>query len=345
VNAHDGNRNRALITGVGGQDGYFLADALLKMGYEVHGIDNSRTRLNDVRAALSGMYGSGRLSLRHGDITIDSHVIDALEQSSPTEVYNLAAMSQVHRSFDRPGATFDVNGAGALRVLKHVRHMAPQARFYQASTAEMFGVASAPQNEQTSFAPVSPYARAKLYGHRMVAEARQNYGMFACSGILFNHESTRRAPHFVTRKVTRGIARILSGRADSLELGNMCAERDWGHAREYVRAMWLMLQMDSPDDYVIGTGITRSVGALVNAAFARVHLDPAKYVRTRHRNMRPSDPPRLQADPSAAASSLGWRASTSFEEVISEMLQYDLASEGLSLFDLSDAGEHHFDRR
>jgi len=247
----------------------------------------------------------------------------------PDEIYNLAAQSHVAISFDQPEYTGDADGLGTTRLLEAIRTMGLPTRFYQASTSEMFGLSPAPQSETTSFHPRSPYAVAKLYAHWMTVNYREAHNLFACSGILFNHESPRRGENFVTRKVTRGIGQILAGKADKLRLGNMDAKRDWGHARDYVEAMWLMLQQDQADDYVIATGEMRSVRDFVAAAFAMVSLDWQKYVIVDEAYMRPADVHELRGDASKAMKLLGWKPKTTFDELVREMLEHDLSAEGV----------------
>jgi GDPmannose 4,6-dehydratase len=252
-----------------------------------------------------------------------------VKQIRPDEVYNLAAQSHVHISVDQPEYTGDADALGTTRLLEAIRTAAIPARFYQASSSEMFGSAPPLQNESTPFWPRSPYAIAKLYAHWMTINYRAAHGMFACSGILFNHESPRRGENFVSRKVTRGVAQILSGRAQKLKLGNLEARRDWGHARDYVRAMWMMLQQDEPDDFVIATGEHRTVRDLVITAFGMVGLDWEQYVEIDKAFIRPSEVNDLQGDASKARHELGWRPTISFEELIREMLENDLNLEGI----------------
>jgi GDPmannose 4,6-dehydratase len=319
----------ALITGVGGQDGYFLVELLLGKGYKVHGIDCDGPRLRSLQDAFLQHQHRGNLSVARGDITRDADVVGALTHSQPTEIYNLAARTRVDLSFFHPVPTGEVNAMGAARLIDSARRFASGARFYQASSAEMFGWSTGPQNECTPFRPASPYACAKLYAHQMIEVHRESYGMFACSGILFNHESSRRGHAFVTRKITRGIARILAGRQSFIELGNLEARRDWGHARDYVRAIWAMMQAENPSDYVIGTGGSRSVRELVELAFSYVGLDYTHHVRENPRLRRPADPPELQADASRAYQDFGWTPTTTLEELIHEMLIHDIVAEGL----------------
>jgi GDPmannose 4,6-dehydratase len=247
----------------------------------------------------------------------------------PDEIYNLAAQSHVQISFDQPEYTGDADGLGTTRLLEAIRTMGLPTRFYQASTSEMFGQTPPPQNEASAFHPRSPYAAAKLYAHWMTVNYREAHKLFACSGILFNHESPRRGENFLTRKVTRGVAQILAGKIDKLRLGNLDAKRDWGHARDYVEAMWLMLQQEKPDDYVIATGVMRSVREFVEAAFGAVAVDYKKYVVLDEAYLRPTDVHELRGDPTKAAKQLGWKPKTTFDQLVHEMLESDLKLEGL----------------
>jgi GDPmannose 4,6-dehydratase len=326
---------RALITGITGQDGSYLAELLLDKGYEVHGVVRrsstmNRGRIDHLEHAHPSHLENARFTLQYGDMT-DSGGLNRLVMAvQPDEIYNLAAQSQVHISFDQPEYTGNTDGLGTTRLLEAIRATGRPTRFYQASSSEMFGLTPPPQNETTPFHPRSPYAVAKLYAHWMTVNYREAYGIFACNGILFNHESPRRGENFVTRKVTRGIAAILAGRSQGLRLGNLDAKRDWGHARDYVEAMWLMLQQDAPDDYVIATGKQRSVRQLVEMAFDMVGLDWQDYIEIDKAYFRPADVPDLCGDWSKARSRLGWRPRTSFEEMIREMLEHDLRAAGVA---------------
>ncbi|MFZ0167969.1 MAG: GDP-mannose 4,6-dehydratase [Candidatus Dormiibacterota bacterium] len=325
---------KALITGITGQDGSYLAELLLGKGYEVHGIVRRSSSLNRARIDHLGHSGPEDTSprsfiLHYGDLTDSGGLNRLVKTIRPDEVYNLAAQSHVHISFEQPEYTGDVDGLGTTRLLEAIRTWGNGCRFYQASTSEMFGDAPAPQNESTPFDPMSPYAAAKLYAHWMTSTYRRAHHLFACSGILFNHESPRRGENFVSRKVTRGIAQILVGRTDHLTLGNLDAKRDWGDARDYVQAMWLMLQADSPDDYVVATGQARTVKDLVSTAFGIVGLDWTTYVRADPAYMRPADVPDLQGDASKARAQLGWEPRISFETMIRDMVETDLAREGV----------------
>ena len=312
---------RALITGITGQDGAYLAELLLEKGYEVHGmVRRSSTetfqRLQEFRDDLI---------LHTGDLLDQRSLVDVLRASEPAEIYNLAAMSFVHASWNQPVLTAEFTGVGVTRMLEAMREAAPDARFYQASSSEMFGkVRTVPQNEDTPFYPRSPYGVAKAYGHFITVNYRESYGLYCCSGILFNHESPKRGLEFVTRKVSHGAAAIKLGLTNELRLGNLDAERDWGYAGDYVKAMWAMLQQPEPDDFVIGTGITNSVRRLVEIAFTHVDLDPADHVRIDDSFKRPAEVDLLIADPSKAKSVLGWEPEVGFEELIRMMVDADL---------------------
>jgi GDPmannose 4,6-dehydratase len=325
---------RALITGITGQDGSYLAELLLDKGYEVHGVVRrsstmNRGRIDHLQHAHPTHSEGSRFVLHYGDMTDSGGLNRLVKTVRPDELYNLAAQSHVQISFDQPEYTGDTDGVGTTRLLEAVRTLGLPVRFYQASTSEMFGLSAPPQNETTAFMPRSPYAIAKLYAHWMTINYREAHDLFACSGILFNHESPRRGENFVTRKVTRGVAQILAGKSDKLRMGNLEAKRDWGHARDYVRAMWLMLQQEEPDDYVIATGTTRSVKEFVEAAFGLVGLDWQKYVQIDDAYMRPADVPVLRGDSSKAAEKLGWTPTVTFEELVREMLENDLQLEGV----------------
>ena len=324
----------ALITGITGQDGSYLAELLLGKGYEVHGVVRrsstmNRGRIDHLQHSNPSHPEGSRFVLHYGDMTDSGGLNRLVKTVRPDEIYNLAAQSHVAISFDQPEYTGDADGLGTTRLLEAIRTMGLPTRFYQASTSEMFGLSPAPQSETTSFHPRSPYAVAKLYAHWMTVNYREAHNLFACSGILFNHESPRRGENFVTRKVTRGIGQILAGKADKLSLGNMDAKRDWGHARDYVEAMWLMLQQDQADDYVIATGEMRSVRDFVAAAFAMVSLDWQKYVIVDEAYMRPADVHELRGDASKAMKLLGWKPKTTFDELVREMLEHDLTAEGV----------------
>lgn len=313
---------RALIIGVTGQDGSYLSEFLLEKGYQVGAISRKSSSGNRWRIE----HIEHRLEMFSADLVDQSSLAHVIEEFQPQEVYNLAAMSFVPHSWEAPVLAGETTGLGVTRVLEAVRHSDPEIRFYQASTSEMFGQTSqSPQNETTPFHPRSPYAVAKVYGHHITINYRESYGMYTCSGILFNHESPRRGLDFVTRKITRAAAAIKLGLQDKLSLGNLQARRDWGDARDYVRAMWLMLQQETPDDYVVGTGQARSVKDLVECAFSAAGLDDWQgYVETDPKLLRPAEVDCLVADASKAAKVLGWRPEISFEQMIKDMVRHDL---------------------
>ena len=311
----------ALITGLSGQDGSYLAEFLLEQGYEVHGMLRRSSAKNIERIE----HLQNRIHLQHGDLLDQNSLTKLLDQVRPNEVYNLAAQSFVPTSWEQPIFTAEVTALGVTRILDSIRQVDPEIRFYQASSSEMFGkVRESPQRETTPFYPRSPYGVAKVYGHYLTVNYRESYNLFACSGILFNHESPRRGLEFVTRKITHGVARIHAGRAHELRLGNLKSKRDWGYAGDYVRAMWLMLQQDRPDDFVIGTGETHSVGEFVEIAFSHVGLDWKKYVTNDPKFYRPAEVDLLLADPSKARDELGWKPSKSFEQLVTEMVDSDM---------------------
>jgi GDPmannose 4,6-dehydratase len=313
---------RALITGITGQDGSYLAELLLEKGYEVHGIVRRASTESFERIS----HLAGRIHLHQADLLDQLSIIDAMKASNPDEVYNLAAQSFVPTSWKQPVLTGEFTGIGVTRVLEAIRLLGPdRIRFYQASSSEMFGkVQAVPQTETTPFYPRSPYGVAKLYGHWITINYRESYNMYCVSGILFNHESPRRGREFVTRKVTDGAARIKLGLTKELRLGNLDAKRDWGFAGDYVRAMWLMLQQDKPDDYVISTGETHTVQRLVELAFAAVGLDWKKHVVTDPALVRPAEVDLLIGDPAKAKRQLGWVPEVSFEKLVEMMVHADL---------------------
>lgn len=312
---------RALITGITGQDGSYLAELLLEKGYKVYGLVRRSSTLNFERIA----HIQDRLELVSGDLSDQNSLFFALQESDPDEVYNLAAQSFVQTSWPQPILTGDVTALGATRVLEAIRVFNPKIRFYQASSSEMFGkVREVPQREETPFYPRSPYGVAKVYAHWITVNYRESYGMFATSGILFNHESPRRGLEFVTRKVTDGVARIKLGLARELRLGNLDAKRDWGFAGDYVRAMWMMLQQDEPRDYVVAMGETHSVEELVETAFGYVGLDWREYVVQDPRFMRPAEVDLLIGDATRARKELGWEPRVGFTELIHMMVDADL---------------------
>jgi GDPmannose 4,6-dehydratase len=312
---------KALITGITGQDGSYLAEFLLEKDYDVFGL---------VRSTSLGTFERiehilDRIHVIEGDMLDDGSLVRALKSSEPDEVYNLAAHSFVQRSFGQPVFTADVTALGVARILEAIRETNPGIRFYQASSSEMFGnTPESPQNEDTLLVPASPYAVAKVFGHLFTQNYRRAYGQFACSGICFNHESPRRGIHFVTRKVTDGVARISLGMSDKLRLGNLDARRDWGFAGDYVKAMWLMLQQDEPDDYVIATGANHSVRELCEFAFGLIGRDYREHVVIDEANMRPSDVADLRGDASKAKRALGWEPTIDFEGLIEMMVKADV---------------------
>jgi len=313
---------RALITGITGQDGSYLAEFLLEKGYKVYGIVRRTSTTNLERIA----HLEGKVELIYADLLDENSLIHALRVAEPDEVYNLASQSFVPASWSQPVLTGEFTALGVTRLLDAIRVVNPRIRFYQASSSEMFGEArEVPQNEHTPFHPRSPYGVAKVYGHWITVNYRESYGMFACSGILFNHESPRRGLEFVTRKVTHAVARIKYGLQKELRLGNLEARRDWGYAKDYVEAMWLMLQQDEPDDYVIATGETHSVRELCELAFGYVDLDYRDYVVVDPSLFRPADVNLLVGDASKAHRRLGWAPKVRFEELIKMMVEADLA--------------------
>jgi GDPmannose 4,6-dehydratase len=312
---------RALITGITGQDGSYLAELLLDKGYEVHGM--VRRASTETFQRLEGIRDA--ITLHTGDLLDQRSLGDVMKACEPEEIYNLAAMSFVAASWSQPVLTAEFTAVGVTRILEAMREVSPSARFYQASSSEQFGqVLEVPQRESTPFYPRSPYGVAKCYGHFITVNYRESYDLFAACGILFNHESERRGLEFVTRKVTHAAAAIKLGLQSEVALGNLDAERDWGYAKDYVEAMWMMLQEDEPDDYVIATGEAHSVRELVDAAFAHVGLDPAEHVRIDERYLRPAEVEHLIGDPSKAREKLGWSPSTSFEEMVKLMVDSDL---------------------
>jgi GDPmannose 4,6-dehydratase len=312
---------RALITGITGQDGSYLAELLLDKGYEVHGmVRRSSTEKFDRIEHLRD-----RLTLHQGDLLDQRSLVDALRAARPEEIYNLAAMSFVAVSWTQPTLTAEFTGVGVTRLLEAVREVCPQARFYQASSSEMFGkVIETPQTEMTPFHPRSPYGVAKVYGHFITVNYRESYDMPLCAGILFNHESPRRGLEFVTRKITWHAAAIRLGRRDELRLGNLDARRDWGYAKDYVEAMWLMLQQDTPEDFVIATGATNTVRRCVEIAFDQAGIAWEPYVKIDDAFKRPAEVDLLVGDPAKAKRVLGWEPKTSFEELIRRMVDSDL---------------------
>lgn len=318
---------KALITGITGQSGSYLAELLLSKGYEVHGLIRRSSTFNTAR--IDHIYQDPhepdvRLFLHYGDIANAEQLTHIIYNIHPDEVYHLGAQSHVRVSFDIPESTGDVTGLSTTRILEAIRRSGNNIRFYQASSSEMFGASPPPQNEDTPFRPRSPYAAAKVYAYWMTRIYREGYDLFACNGILFNHEGPRRGETFVTRKITRGIAKILAGAQEKLYLGNLEAKRDWGYAPEYVEVMHLMLQQDNPDDYVIGTGEARAVQEFVEEAFAYVGLDWKKYVEVDPRYFRPLEVDSLIADASKARNKLGWDPKIKFKELVRIMVDADI---------------------
>jgi GDPmannose 4,6-dehydratase len=316
----------ALITGITGQDGAYLAQLLLEKGYQVHGLLRRSASADVIGERLRWLGIIDRVRLIDGDLVDLSSAIRIMQSVAPDEVYNLAAQSFVHASWQQPLLTGTVTGLGAVNMLEEVRITRPAARFYQASSSEMFGKAQQPvQNERTPFYPRSPYAAAKLYAHWMTVNYRESFGLHASSGILFNHESPLRGIEFVTRKVTDGVARIKLGLARELRLGNLNAARDWGHARDYVRAMWLMLQQDTPDDYVVASDRNTTIAEFCRMAFAYLGLEWQEFVRTSNELLRPAEVDALRGDATKARARLGWQPTVTLEELVAEMVEADLA--------------------
>jgi len=319
--------SRALITGITGQDGSYLAELLLSKGYEVHGLKRRSSSLNTERVDQHYQdphRPDARFFLHYADLSDASSLAWILSELKPDEIYNLGAQSHVRVSFDIPEYTADVAGLGALRLLEAIRRTGVSCRFYQASSSEMFGSTPPPQNEASTFHPRSPYACAKVLAHHATVNYRESYGLHASCGILFNHESPRRGETFVTRKITRAVAHITMGLQDKLYLGNLSARRDWGYAPDYVRAMWLMLQQENPDDYVVGTGETYSVQDFVELAFSIAGLDWRDHVVIDPRYYRPAEVDSLQADPRKACTVLGWEPSVGFKDLVRIMVDADV---------------------
>jgi GDPmannose 4,6-dehydratase len=323
---------RALITGITGQDGSYLAEHLLDLEYEVHG--TVRTTTGDIADSRVGHLVAGdvpAITLHKSDLGDAHSLMRLVAEVEPTEVYNLAAQSHVRASFDQPVHTGDVTGLGALRLLEAIRMVNPETRFYQASSSEMFGASPPPQNEQTAFHPRSPYAVAKVYAHWAAINYREAYGLHAVNGILFNHESPRRGKEFVTRKITAAIPQLIKGDMTTLYLGNLDSRRDWGHAKDYVRAMHLMLQVDEPVDLVIGMGESHSIRDFLDAAFGLVDLDWNDYVEIDPRFYRPAEVDYLESDSSLARETLGWVPEYSFTALVEDMVGSDMEAYGLAL--------------
>jgi len=332
-------KKRALITGITGQDGSYLSELLLEQGYEVHGIIRRTSTFNTDR--IDHMYEDPhkegvRLFLHYGDLTDGTTLRRILEEIKPVEIYNLGAQSHVRVSFDSPEYTVDSVGMGTLRLLEAIRDYQQrtgiEVRFYQAGSSEMFGlVQEVPQKETTPFYPRSPYACAKVYAHWQTVNYRESYNLFACNGILFNHESPRRGETFVTRKITRALARIVAQKQQKLYMGNLDSKRDWGYAKDYVKAMWLMLQQDTPDDYVIATGETHSIREFLDLAFGYVNLDWHNYVEFDERYLRPAEVELLIGDPAKARQKLGWEPTVTFKQLVALMVEADLQTLGQTL--------------
>ena len=325
---------KALITGITGQDGSYLAELLLSKGYEVHGLIRRASTFNTRRIdhIYHDPHGNGesvRLYLHYGDVAAPDSLLDVIYNVRPEEIYHLAAQSHVRVSFDMPEYTGDVTGLGTTRIIEAVRKSGIQARFYQASSSEMFGSAKPPQSEHTPFEPRSPYAAAKVYSYWLARNYREGYNLFACNGILFNHESPRRGETFVTRKITRAVAAIKAGKQQHLYLGNLDSRRDWGYAPEYVEGMWKILQQDEPGDYVLGTGEAHTVREFLDEAFSYAGLDWSEYVRIDPRYFRPTEVDYLLADPRHARKTLGWRPKVHFHELVRIMVDADLELAGL----------------
>ncbi len=320
---------RALLTGITGQDGSFLTELLLSKGYEVYGVIRRSSTFNTDR--IDHLYADpheseARLRLIYGDLADGSSLNKMIRTIEPDEIYNLGAQSHVRVSFDIPEYTAEVTGLGAIRLLEGIRETGLTPRFYQASSSELFGnTTEAPQNERTQFYPRSPYAAAKAYAYYMTVNYREAYGLYACNGILFNHESPRRGETFVTRKITRALANIKHGRQRELFLGNLEARRDWGYAGDYVEAMWLMMQQPEPDDYVIATGETHSIREFLDEAFGYAGLDWHDYVKKDPRYLRPAEVDRLQGDASKARERLGWKPRVGFKQLVRMMVDADMA--------------------
>ncbi len=324
---------KALITGITGQDGSYLTEFLLNKGYEVHGVIRRSSSFNTSR--IDHLYNdkklyNQKLFLHYGDLGDSSSLCRIIEKTTPDEIYNLGAQSHVKVSFDIPEYSSDIDAIGTCRILDAIRDTRIKTKFYQASSSEMFGkVQAVPQNESTPFYPRSPYGCAKLYSHWLTVNYRESYGIFACSGILFNHESPRRGQTFVTRKITCGIAEILAKKIDKIQLGNLDAKRDWGFAGDYVEAMWLMLQQPAPDDYVIATGETHSVREFLEEAFGIVGLDWQKYVEIDQKYFRPAEVDLLIGDPSKAKEKLGWEPKVKFKDLVKMMVEADIKKANL----------------
>jgi GDPmannose 4,6-dehydratase len=348
---------KALITGITGQDGSYLAELLLSKGYEVHGLIRRSSTFNTRR--IDHIYsdphlGGGKvhLYLHYGDISIGETLLDIIYNVKPDEIYHLAAQSHVRVSFEMPEYTGEITGLGTTRILEAIRKSGISARFYQASSSEMFGAAKPPQNENTPFEPRSPYAAAKVYAYWLARNYREGYNIFASNGILFNHESPRRGETFVTRKITRALAQIKAGKQSELFLGNLDAKRDWGYAAEYVEAMWKILQLDKADDFVVGTGESHSVREFLDEAFGYAGMDWQKYVKIDPRYFRPTEVDYLLADPDRSQKLLDWKPKVKFHELVRIMVDADLElagleaiGEGRKILQERFTGWHRWDRQ
>jgi len=323
---------KALITGITGQDAAYLVRLLLQKDYEIYGMCPRRSSQNESMWRLAALgIPDNKINFIYGDVTDAHSCSSVIEQVQPDEVYNLAAQSFVKASFSNPNQSFQVNAVGVVNMLTAIMLYSPQSRFYQASTSEMFGLVNVEsQDESTPFHPRSPYGIAKAAGHYFVQNYREAYGLHASSGILFNHESPLRGIEFVTKKITDGIANIKAGNVNKLPLGNLDAKRDWGHAEDYVYAMWLMLQQDAPDDYVIATGKAHSVDDFARIAFSKVGLNYKEHIKSDKRFMRPSDVPILCGNPKKAHDVLGWKPRRTFDDLIDEMIRFDLGRYGIN---------------
>lgn len=339
-------QKKALITGITGQDGSYLAELLLDKGYEVHSIVRRVSIFTTTR--LDHIYKdpppkNQKIFLHYGDLSEGSNIRQLVKKIKPDEVYNLGAQSHVQVSFDIPEYTANIVALGTLRLLDAIREYRADARFYQASTSEMFGkVCETPQNEKTPFYPRSPYGVSKLFAHWIAVNYRESYGIFACNGILFNHESPRRGENFVTRKITRSLANIIAGKQKYIYLGNLDAKRDWGYAKDYVEAMWLMLQQKNPDDYVIATGETHSIKDFLREAFGMVGLNWRQYVKVDKKFIRPAEVNELKGDTSKARKKLGWKPKTNFKELVKMMVESDLKNAGFDSIEMAIARAKKF---
>jgi GDPmannose 4,6-dehydratase len=348
---------KALITGITGQDGSYLAELLLSKGYEVHGIIRRASTFNTRRIdhIYHDPHRNGqdvKLYLHYGDVSVIESLVNVIYNVRPDEIYNLAAQSHVRVSFDMPEYTGEVDALGTIRILEAIRRSGFPERFYQASTSEMFGSANPPQNELTPFEPRSPYAAAKVYSYWVTRNYREGYNLFACNGILFNHESPRRGETFVTRKITRAVASIQAGTQNHLYLGNLDSLRDWGYAPEYVEAMWMMLQRETADDFVVGTGESHTVREFLDEAFGYVGLDWHKYVEIDARYFRPTEVDYLMSDPTKANTQLGWKPKVKFHELVRIMIDADLEligqpnpGEGKKIMDERFNGWHRWEHQ